>query len=56
VLQAQLRSAHIKEDEQEVRQICAEYMDVFKLPADKLIAKSAIKHYIPTPTFPFVEL
>jgi len=27
-------------------------MDVFKLPGDKLIDTSAIKHYIPTVTIP----
>ena len=47
--QAQLRLAHVK-GEDEIRQICAEYMDVFKLPGDKLTTTSAIKHYIPTPT------
>jgi hypothetical protein len=52
VLQAQLRLAHVKEGEQEIRQICAEYVDVFKLPGDKLTATSAIKHHIPTPTIP----
>jgi hypothetical protein len=31
ILQAQLRLAHVKEGELEIRQICAEYMDVFKL-------------------------
>jgi len=50
VLQAQLRLAHVKEGEYEIRKICADYMDVFKLPNDKLSSTSAIKHYIPTPT------
>jgi hypothetical protein len=44
--------AHVKEGEQEIRQICAEYVDVFKLPGDKLTATSAIKRHIPTPTIP----
>ena len=52
VLQAQLRLAQVKEGEQEIRQICAEYVDVFKLPSDKLTTTSAIKHYIPTLTIP----
>ena len=52
ILQAQLRLAHIKGGEEEIRQHCAEYMDVFKLPGDKLTAKSAITHYIPTPSIP----
>ena len=52
MLQAQLRLAHIKEGEEGIRQICAEYVDVFKLPGDGLSAMSAIKHYIPTPSIP----
>jgi hypothetical protein len=52
MLQAQLQLAHVKEGEEEIRQICAEYIDVFKLPGDKLTATSSIKHYIPTPSFP----
>jgi hypothetical protein len=46
--QAQLRLAHIKEEE--IRQICTEFIDVFKLPGDKLSATSAIKHHFPTPS------
>jgi len=49
-LQAQLRLAHIKEGEEEIRQICTEFIDVFKLPGDKLTATSAIKHHITTPS------
>ena len=52
ILQTQLRFAHVKDGEEEIRHICAEYMDVFKLPRDKLTSTSAIKHYIPTPTIP----
>jgi hypothetical protein len=44
-LQSQLRLAHVKEGEQEIRKICADYSDVFKLPGDKLTATSAIEHY-----------
>ena len=50
--QTHLILAGIKEGEHEIRKICADYMDVLKLPGDKLIAASAIKHYIPTPTIP----
>jgi hypothetical protein len=32
-----LRLAHVKEGEQEIRQICSEYVDVFKLPGDGLV-------------------
>jgi hypothetical protein len=52
LLQAQLRLAHLKEGEQEIRQICTEYVDVFKLPGDKLTSTSAVEHCIPTPTIP----
>ena len=52
MLQSQLRLAHIKEGEEEIRQICAEYMDVFKLPGFRLTATSAITHYISTPSIP----
>ena len=52
ILQAQLRLAHIKKGEEGIRQICAEYVDVFKLPGDRLTAMSAIKHYISTPSIP----
>jgi hypothetical protein len=52
LLQAQLRLPHLKEGEQEIRQICTEYANVFKLPRDKLTATSAIEHCIPTPTIP----
>jgi hypothetical protein len=52
LLQIQLRCAHLKEGEQETEQICAEYVDVFKLPGDKLTATSAIEHCIPIPTIP----
>jgi hypothetical protein len=50
ILQTVLRLAHIKEGEKDVRQICKEYMYVFKLPRDKLTATSGIKHHIPTPS------
>ena len=48
----QLRLAHVKEGGHEIRQICANCMDVFKIPGDKLSSTSAIKHYIRTPTIP----
>ena len=55
LLQEQLRLANVKEGEQKIRQICAEYVDVFKLPKDKLNATSAV-NYIPTPTIPTQQL
>ena len=50
VLQQNLRLSHVKEGELELRQICSEYNDVFKLPGDKLSSTSAIEHHIPTPS------
>jgi hypothetical protein len=52
LLQSQLRLAHLKEGEQEIRQTCTEYADVVKLPGDKLTSTSAVEHRIPTPTIP----
>jgi hypothetical protein len=52
ILQNQLRLAHIKEGKEDIKQICTEYMYVFKLPGDRLTATSAIKHHIPTPSIP----
>ena len=48
-LQTQLRLAQIKEGEDEIRKICNEYMDVFKLPGDRLTTTSAFQRHIPTP-------
>ena len=36
LLQAQLHLAQVEEGEEEIRQICAEYMEVFKLPGDRI--------------------
>jgi hypothetical protein len=52
LLQTQLRLAHLKEGEQDIRQICGEYVDIFKLPGDRLTTTSTIEHHIPTPTSP----
>jgi hypothetical protein len=52
ILQAQLRLVHKKEGEDEISHICAEYMNVFKLPGYKLTSTPTIKHYIPTPSAP----
>jgi hypothetical protein len=52
LLQEQLKLTHIKEGEQEIKRICAEYVDVLKFPGDKLTTTSVVKHYIPTPTIP----
>ena len=47
-LQTQLRLAQIKEGEDAIRKICNEYMDVFKLPGDRITTPSAIQRHIPT--------
>jgi hypothetical protein len=36
----------------DIRTICEEYMDVFKLPGDLLTAATAVEHTIPTPSIP----
>jgi hypothetical protein len=52
LLKEKLRLSHIKEGADEIRSICEEYVDVFKLPGDSLTATSAAEHTIPTPTIP----
>lgn len=47
-----LRLSHIKEGREEIRNICNEYHDIFKLEGDKLTSTKGIQHTIPTPTIP----
>jgi hypothetical protein len=49
-LNEKLRLAHIVEGADEVRAICKEYNDIFKLQGDKLSATSAATHSICTPS------
>ena len=35
-----------------IRVICKEYVDIFKLPGDKLTVTNAAVHSIPTPSIP----
>jgi hypothetical protein len=51
-LNEKLRLGHIVEGADEVRAICREYADIFKLPGDKLTATSAAVHSILTPSIP----
>jgi hypothetical protein len=44
-----LRLSHVKES---VRELCEEYVDIFKLQGDKLTATTAAMHHIPTYHFP----
>jgi hypoxanthine-guanine phosphoribosyltransferase len=51
-LNQNLRLAHLKEGEEDIRRLCEEYADIFKLKGDKLTATNAAMHHIPTPHFP----
>jgi hypothetical protein len=42
----------VVEGAKEIREICEEYADVFKLPGDMLTATTAAQHSIPTPSVP----
>lgn len=52
LLKEKLRLNHIKEGANDIRKICEEYMDIFKLPGDSLTATNATEHSIPTPSIP----
>ncbi|PNF18384.1 hypothetical protein B7P43_G12483 [Cryptotermes secundus] len=52
LLKENLRLDHITEGASDIRKICEEYVDIFKLPGDSLTATSAAEHTIPTPTIP----
>jgi hypothetical protein len=52
LLNENLRLSHIKEGAEDIRKICQEYIEVFRLPGDKLTATTATQHSIPTPSIP----
>jgi hypothetical protein len=52
LLNENLRLDHITEGSDEIRKICEEYIDVFKLPGYSLTTTTAAEHAIPTPTIP----
>ncbi|PNF38366.1 hypothetical protein B7P43_G08976, partial [Cryptotermes secundus] len=52
LLRENLRLDHIAEGASDIRKICEEYVDIFKLPGDSLTATSAAEHTIPTPSIP----
>jgi hypothetical protein len=52
LLKANLRLGHIIEGADDIRNICEEYVDIFKLPGDSLTATTAAEHTIPTPSIP----
>jgi hypothetical protein len=47
VLKEYLRLNHITEGAEEIKKICEEYVDIFKLPGDSLTATTATEHTIP---------
>jgi hypothetical protein len=51
-LNKKLTLSHVKEGGESVRELCEEYVDIFKLEGDKLTATTAALHHIPTPHFP----
>jgi hypothetical protein len=51
-LKENLRFSHIVEGADDIRNICEEYIDIFKLPGDSLTATTVEEHTIPTPTIP----
>jgi hypothetical protein len=52
LLNENLRLGHTIEGADDIRKICEEYTDVFKLPGDSLTATTAAEHTIPTPSIP----
>jgi hypothetical protein len=52
LLKEKLRLDHIAEGANDIRKICEEYVDIFKLPGDSLNATTATEHSIPTPSIP----
>jgi hypothetical protein len=52
LLREKLRLDHILEGASDIKRICEEYVDIFKLPGDSLTATTATEHTIPTPTIP----
>jgi hypothetical protein len=52
LLNENLRLGHIVEGASDIKKICEEYVDIFKLPGDSLTATTATEHTIPTPTIP----
>jgi hypothetical protein len=52
LLSENLRLSHIVEGASDIRNICEEYVTIFKLPGDSLTATTATEHTIQTPTIP----
>jgi hypothetical protein len=52
LLNETLRQSHITKGADDIRKICEDYVDIFKLPGDPLTATTAAEHTVPTPTIP----
>lgn len=52
LLNQKLRLDHVTEGSEEIRKLCEEFVDIFKLPGDKLSSTTAAEHVIPTPEIP----
>jgi uncharacterized HAD superfamily protein len=52
LLKEKLRLTHIREGADDIRKLCEEYMDIFKLPGDSLTITNATEHSISTPSIP----
>jgi hypothetical protein len=52
LLNEKLRLGHIVDGANDIREICEEYADIFKLPGGSLTATTAAEHTIPTPNIP----
>ena len=52
LLQENLRLEHVKEGENQIRNLCIEFLDIFRLPGDKLTSTKSAVHYNPTPSIP----
>ncbi|KAJ4442325.1 hypothetical protein ANN_03911 [Periplaneta americana] len=52
ILLSKLRLSHIQEGREELRDLCYEFHDIFRLPGDTLNETRGIQHRIPTPSIP----
>lgn len=50
LLISKLRFSHLSEGQDELRELCCEYNDIFRLPGDRLTETKSTVHNIPTPS------
>jgi hypothetical protein len=50
LLLGKLRTSHITEGLDELKELCLRYNDIFRLPGDRLTATKTVVHSIPTPS------